>query len=75
LFRWSRERDLGRVRRVDDATLCGPPWNEPAYEARDILSDAAANDVRDCLSSDVENYNQLVGMLRKRKPKGRRTWS
>lgn len=47
----SRERDLGRARRVDDAMLWGPPWNEPAYEALDILSDAAAKDVLDCLNS------------------------
>lgn len=52
----SLDRDLGRARRVDDAILCGPPWNEPAYDARDIRSEAAANDVLDCLSS-VESEN------------------
>lgn len=32
--------------------LCAGPWTiEPAYDARDMRSEAAANDWRDCLSS------------------------
>lgn len=60
VFKWSRERDLGRARRVDDAILWGPPWNEPAYDARDILSDAAASDVLDCLNSISQRENKLM---------------
>lgn len=49
---WSRDRDLGRVLRVLDATLCVGPCTEFVYDARDILS-LAANDCRDCLNSEL----------------------
>lgn len=60
VFKCSRDRDLGRDRLVEDTTLCGPPWNDPAYEARDILSDAAASDVLDCLNSVHENKSFAI---------------
>ncbi len=49
-FNWSRDRDLGRVRRVLDATLCVGPCTEFVYDARDILS-LGANDCRDWRNS------------------------
>lgn len=60
-FNWSRDRDLGRALRLD-TTLCAAtaaPWiPDPAYDARDMRSEAAAND---CL--DWRNSNSCVRVI------------
>lgn len=48
----SRDLDRGLVRLVLDATLWAIPCTDAAYEARDIRSDAAANDCLDWRSSE-----------------------
>lgn len=50
-FNCSRDLERGLVRLELDATLCAGPCTDGAYDARDIRSDAAANDCRDCRNS------------------------
>lgn len=52
-FICSLDLDLGRPRLVLEATLCVGPCIEAAYDARDILSDCAANDWRDWRNSEI----------------------
>lgn len=57
-FSWSRDRERGLVRREPEAILCAaPPCVDAAYEARDMRSEAAANDWRDWRSSVIAKRN------------------